>query len=426
MIQEFSIENTYSIKTRQTISFEAANDDADDLHYCMNEDGVKLLKIAALYGPNASGKSNIIKSFDYYFRFILNAFSSLKPNENTQFMPFLFDEKTKNEPGIFDLVFYLNNIKYEYHLVMDSKCIHKEYLTFSPKKQRKLIFERECVNVNDDWEHLAYLYKWGDTFSGAKKNFESMTRPNATFINTAAQLNHPEMGEIYRYLTKIYHPMIIPLNQGLISYTLNQMGKNESIKNEFLNFLSAADINHINDIIIKEIEVPNSVIGRLPEAVKSGLNNVEGKYYAKEPLLSHNYGRNYYLPVNEESMGTRRLLELAGPFINIINNRRFLCIDEIDTSLHEEILEFFIKTFLEKSTCSQILFTSHNIELLDSGLLRDDEIWFIEKGNDGSSEYRSIVEYTGIRKETSRKKLYKAGKFGAWPIISSYTGEYDG
>jgi AAA15 family ATPase/GTPase len=72
------------------------------------------------------------------------------------------------------------------------------------------------------------------------------------------------------------------------------------------------------------------------------------------------------------------------------------------------------------------LFTSHNIELLDSGLLRDDEIWFIEKGNDGSSEYRSIAEYTGIRKETSRKKLYKAGKFGAWPIVSSYTGEYNG
>ncbi|MDR1747475.1 MAG: ATP-binding protein, partial [Spirochaetaceae bacterium] len=131
----------------------------------------------------------------------------------------------------------------------------------------------------------------------------------------------------------------------------------------------------------------------------------------------------YELPLNQESRGTQRFFELAGPLFELLQSPRLLCIDELESSLHQELTEFFLKTFLENSTCSQMLFTTHNLDLLDSELLTDDGIWFAEKAEDGGSTYSSIVEYKGIRKETSRKKLYKAGKFGAIPFISDFSVE---
>jgi AAA15 family ATPase/GTPase len=423
MIQEFTIENTFSIKSRQTISFEASNNGADETHYCLDINGKKLLKIAALYGPNASGKSNVIRAFSYYIWFMQNAFSALKPKEDTGFTPFLFDKKTQKMPGTFELIFYMEKVKYEYLLVLDKNCIYKESLLFSPKNQKKLIFERVCLNAGKEWADLEYAYKWGDMFSGSKKKIASMTRPNATFLNTAAQLNHPVIREVFDWLNKMHLPRIVPSNQRLLYYTIGQIENDAAIKNEVLSFLAKADFGHINDIMIKNKEIPVSVIEGLPENAKSGLKNPEGKYITKEIFLSHNYNGNFTLPIREESRGTRRLLELAGPILEIIKNNKFLCIDEIEASLHEELLEFIIKIFLENSSGSQILFTTHNQELLDSGLLRDDEVWFIEKGDDGGSEYHSMAEYTGIRKNVSRMKLYKAGKFGALPIISDYVSE---
>jgi AAA15 family ATPase/GTPase len=420
MIQEFSIENTYSIKTRQTISFEAA-EDTDDIH-CIDADGKKLLKLAAIYGANASGKSNIIRAFNAYIQFILFAFSYLKPRDATKFVPFLFDRDLNKRPGTFEIIFYVDQIRYEYLLMMDSRCIHKECLNYSPRGKKKLLFERICLNPADEWEKLNYKWRWGDSYSGEKNKLVRITRSNVSFLNTAAQLKHPLMEQIYNYFHGIHMPVIKPVDQGLRVYTGEKIENNKKIKHDILNFLSKIDIGVINDITIEDQELPDFVVEKYPDEEKPPRNS-NGKYVVKEIRFSHQYAEKFTLSLFEESNGTQRIFELAGPLFEILNNNKFLCIDEIEMSLHEELLEYFLKMFLKNSTGSQIMFTTHNQDLLDSDILRNDEIWFVEKDKTGGSELFSLVEFKNVPEDVSRRKLYKAGGFGAMPLILHHGGK---
>jgi len=419
MIQEFSIENTYSIKTRQTISFEAVQDNIEDSVHYITIGSTRLLKLAAIYGSNASGKSNMLKAVNFYINFIVNAFTKLKPQEQTGFQPFAFSKEMRDKPGGFQLVFFSDDIKYEFEICLDRKCIHTERLSYSPKGQKKLIYQRTCQNCSDECEKLEYDWKWGDTLSGSKKKIADMTRYNVTFLNTAAQLDHPDLGSIYNDISNAFMPLITPGTLGLIDYTIERLEKVAESKKEILNLLSKADFSHINDITVHTKEAPSSLINSFSDEVRKEILGDEGKFVTKEILLSHQYDDNVLMHLSHESAGTRRMLELSGPLLEIIQNKHFITVDEIESSLHQELLEFLLKTFLENSKKSQMLFTTHNLDLLDSEFLIDDEIWFSEKGDDGGSIYTGFVEYTGIRKGTSRKKLYNAGKFGAKPIISS-------
>jgi AAA15 family ATPase/GTPase len=127
------------------------------------------------------------------------------------------------------------------------------------------------------------------------------------------------------------------------------------------------------------------------------------------------------LPFDYESDGTQRLFTLAEPLLRLIHGHTFLAVDEIETSLHDDLLEFFVSAFLNNSTQSQLLFTTHNQSLLDSELLSNDEIWFVQKDKTGDSEVFSLAEFKDIPSGVSRRKLYKAGTFGALPFISTYT-----
>ncbi|HCC36798.1 MAG TPA: hypothetical protein DEQ14_03850 [Treponema sp.] len=420
MIQEFTIENTFSIKTAQTISFEAADTHLDDIHYCSIPTEKKLLKLAAIYGPNASGKTNIINALNFYFQFVLYSFSSLSPNERTGFIPFMFDASTQKMPGRFELKFYIENIKYEYAISLDKQYVHTETLFSSPKGQRKLLYERKFTEKGN----APYEWKWGDNLTGDKKKIAESTRGNTTFLNTAAQFAHPELSKIHKWMTSIYFPPIYPLPQGLARYTIDCIEENKKMKSNIINFLAHSDFGHINDIVIEEQELPDSFVNRLSQKAKAELQNPQGKYTTKSVSFLHSYEKSYGLPLELESRGTQRFFELAGPLFELLESSKLLCIDELESSLHQELTEFFLKTFLENSTCSQMLFTTHNLDLLDSELLTDDGVWFAEKAEDGGSEYSSIIEYKGIRKKVSRKKLYKAGKFGAIPIVSDFSVEY--
>jgi len=423
MIQEFTIANTLSIKTPQTISFEATRDESDRHVHYITVGSVKLLKLAAIFGGNASGKSNMLKALDFYIVFILNAFSDLKPKERTGFRPFAFDPDTREAPGSFAITFYSDGVKHDYQLTLDKKCVHEEKLTYSPKGQKKLIFHRTCVDCSGDCDSLSYKWKWGDTLLGSKSKIAEMTRQNTTFLNTAAQLEHPDLGKLYDSLRKFFLPIITPKTSGLMPFTMQRIEKSEAIKNDILAFLEKADFGHINDIIIKSKEIPASVLDGLPDEARKELKTGDGKYIIKDLILSHRYGKDYPLSISRESAGTQRIVELAGPLLEIIKGRHFICIDELESSLHQELLEFILKTFLENSSESQILFTTHNLDLLDTEFLLDDEIWFSEKDEIGGSNYKGFVEYTGVRKGASRKKLYNAGKFGAKPIISNFIAE---
>ena len=413
MILEYSVTNTFSIKDTQSISFEAVLSNESDSYHIKNIGDKRILKTACIYGANAAGKTNMVTSLMFYLDFILTSFTDLKPDESTHFIPFLFDKKTSTQPGIFSIIFFApdfsdesNLIKYEYSITLNKNEVLEEVLYYSPKGQKKLIFERK----------KDIPVKWGSTITGAKKIIADATRPNCSLIGAGAQVNHPVFSSIYKHFSTRVKPMIMPAHDGLSDFILRKIEKDDSFKNKVIGLLEASDFGSISDIIIESHEILDTVLKILPKEVQDEIAKKGEKPTRRDAKFVHHYDNDYELPIYFESAGTKRMLELTLPLIELANSS-VLMIDEIESSLHQSLLETFLQLFLEISDDSQLLFTTHNLDLLDSDLLRDDEVWFCFKTDKGNSIYNSITDYKGIRKEASRKKLYMADKFGALPII---------
>ncbi len=417
MILEYSITNTFSIKDQQTISFEAVNNIENDNYHTIKIDNKKILKMACIYGANASGKTNMASALMFYLDFMLTSCTDLKPDESTHFTPFLFDEKTKDLPGEFNIIFFAKDfsddsklIKYEYLLKLNKKEVLEENLYYAPKGQKKLIFERK--------KNLPI--KWGTSVTGAKKVISDTTRPNCSLIGAGAQVNHPIFNYIYKHFSNRLKPMIMPTRDSLSEHILKRIEQDSDFKNKVLGLLNVSDFGSITDIKVISHEIPEEFLKSLPKEIQDEFAKRGEKPVTRDAQFIHHYEKDYELPIYLESAGTKRMLELTKPLLEL-SNSSVVVIDEIESSLHQTLLETYLQLFLEVSTDSQLIFTTHNLDLLDSELLRDDEVWFCYKTDKGDSFYNSITDYTGIRKETSRKKLYMADKFGALPNIDMQT-----
>ena len=403
MIIDFSIANTYSISQKQTISFQPAGyDEADSLHY-IEVEGTKLLKMACVYGANAAGKSNIALALRFYLNFMIYSFYSSRPNSEIPLIPFLFtDEQMDSICGEFDLNFFVLSskesryVKYSYHLKMNRKKIVEESLSYYPKKLPRLIFNRTENNI-----------EWGSSVKGAKKFVEDIVMPNCTVISASSKTNLAVIKDVFTYIAARFNDYIGVFSDGISQDILKRLDEDGSFNKKAVGFLSYSDFGSISNIKVETTK---------KESVNPN-DDVSEKNITRRATVFHNYnGSNYPLPLGFESSGTIRLLELIKPLVDSCATSMAI-IDELESSLHQDLVEAFLRLFLELSKDSQLLFTTHNQELLDSGLLLDDEVWFCGKTEHGNSVYDSISDYSGLRKETSRKKLYQAGKFGALPNI---------
>jgi AAA15 family ATPase/GTPase len=412
MILEFSIENTYSIKDRQTISFEAA-DDSDDQHI-INVGNKKLLKLAAIYGANASGKSNLIKAFDFYMRFILDSFTQLKPEEKIFFEPFFFDEITRRSSSFFEIIFYFAKDWYKYQIRLSREKVLSEYLGVIDNINETTIFSFDAANDKRE-------------YPGKDEELLRFVRPNATFLSTAAQFNHTFLGKIYRHLKDGF----VSLGEStLFDYTRNMLFNEQINMGDINRLIDKAGIDHMYGTLIQNRTLPkDEKVAVKPitdtmseqEKVTERSFNYDDENNTKEIMFAHEYEKIYILPFLSESMGTRRFFELAGPLWDCMHHEKNLFIDEIESSLHDDLIEFFIRSFIENTKESQLLFTTHNQNLLDSPLLRNDEVWFAQKDNNGGSEFFSLVEFSDIPENVSRRELYKAGAFGALPHTARFS-----
>ena len=415
MILEFSIANTFSISEKQTISFEAViNDSETDARHYVECGGKKILKLACIYGANAAGKTKMLEALQFYISFLLSSFIELEPNEDIGVVPFKFDPHFQNRSSEFELIFYIKDtetaqyIRYDYNLQLTTEKVLYESLFYAPKGQKKRIFERSESNK----------IKWGNDVIGTKKIIEEMTRPNCSVISTGAQIQHPVLKLFYDHLYYSFRGMIQPASsENLSDYIFNKVEKDSDFKSLLTNLLSISGIGTINDIQIISRDIPDILVKQFPVEIQKEIEETNWK--VRRVMLNHKYNNSdYSLPLSMESAGTKKLMELSLPLYDLIVSKSIVLIDELESSLHQELVELFLDLFLEISDHSQLLFTTHNQDLLDSGLLRDDEVWFCYKTMEGNSVYNSITDYKGVRKEASRKKLYNADKFGALPNIN--------
>lgn len=409
MILEFSIENTYSIRDKQTMSFEAVGRE-DDAHV-VTIGNKRILRLACIYGANASGKTKLLQALYDYIIFMLFSFSGVAPNGGTRLTPFKFDEEKADDAGSFDIVFYVDDVRYQYDLTIDKERVITESLYHFPNGRKNRVFERIIDGT----------IKWGSTIRGNKSALADIIhgRANCSVISCGAQVGNDVLKSVYDYFFNRFGNLILP-DFGYVQIPVKE-GKHIKDDNGFkqtvLELLAAVDVGNIADITVKEKPVPKDVIQMLPKEMQDEATKTKDGLMAMDIDIVHKYDKNYSLKVEEESDGTVKMMSLAEPLVKVAQGKSFLVIDEIESSLHQDLQELLIRFLLASDNDSQLLFTTHNQLLLDSGLLRDDEVWFCGKGENGGSEFSSLTDYKNTPKKASRRELYASGRFGGLPIV---------
>ena len=423
MILEFKIKNYLSFKEEVTFSFEATADKNLEEYYVTEVvPGVRILKLGIVYGANASGKSNLISAFDFLSSFIKKIRKD--KDEKTGFIPFAFGA-TKDQPGSFELTFFVETRKYIYRVEMDELRIINESLYFYPGTQPAMVFNRLY-----DAENGISVIEYGSKIKitkAAKDEIQLKTLKNTSFFAASQQVNYsiPEViKEVKSWFDDRFLDSIDPDNP-ITNYTSRKLKGNDQLRNFALKFMNRAEFN-ITDVLFKKQAVPET-IQKMFE--KSEMPEEEKKKFLEEfaettefehTVIDQGVESKYELPESLQSAGTMRYYGLAAPYYKMLQNNAFLAIDEIESSMHALLVNHLIREFLmngRESKYAQLLVTTHNISLLnEKDLLRKDAVWFTNKKENGATELYSMADFD-IRKELSYYNAYKIGKFGAIPNL---------
>lgn len=425
MIAEFTIENFFSIKSPQKISFEPSSDIfmSDEYSYEV-KNGVKLLKVGIIYGANASGKTNILNAIDFFRMLVLRM--PKDRNEKTGMVPFMLDETSKNETTKMSMIFYINQSKYILTFELDAKYIYSETLTVYDSIRPTKLYSRSYDATSDSsiiefGVNLKMTKKSQDVISGNTINNSSVL---AAFGKS--NVERTKLNDVYDYFAKQVKEVLTP-GMLLSGYVKSRLDKDESgdLKKFILNFLKASDFN-IEDVILREEEklitpeleqlIQNAPIG---DDAKADMLR-KGKITNTELTFKHKAGdRLYDLSEEYESNGTMRFLGMAVILNFLLKTNRFVPIDEVETSIHYELLAYFIKVFLANSEgTSQMLLTTHDINLLNEDFIRRDTIWFTDKDEFGETKIVRLSSL-GLHKNLSPYNAYKQGKLVKLPFLGS-------
>lgn len=429
MIQEFKIRNFKSFRDEATLSFEATKDTTfEDTHVVEVANGVRLLRLALVYGANASGKSNLLDAFDFLRDFWFMRHSDM--DESTETIPFLLDKETPDEPSEFSLKFFIGRTRYWYLLSLDKHHVVSEKLYYYKSVQPTLLFTREHKNGQSVIKFNPAAIKVSST---VVEEITIKCLPNMSFF-AARNMVNCSLGAIddaRDWMRRHTLPVIDPRTL-MFNYAGRKMLENSRMKKYILDFVHRADFN-ITDVSVEKKSEPvpadfrDFLIneGNLSKEDKDKLqgNPVYDRVDTNfEHTVKNTRGiEKYTLPNELQSQGTRRTFGIEAAIYQAMSDDEFLPIDEIESSLHPDLIEFILEQFLKKSSRSQLLVTTHYDPLLNTidDLIRKDSVWFTEKGEDGNSELYSLSDFKGLNKIRSFQKSYRNGRFGALPNIKA-------
>ena len=426
MIHEIKIKNFLSFKDEVTFSFEATKDKSLEEYYVREVAGLRLLRLAVVYGANASGKSNLLEVFEFLKMFALN--KSKNKTENTRIIPFLLDKETPNQPSELSISFVTEGKRYLYSLIIDKNIVHSEKLFVYPKTQPALVFERI---FNNNVSEITFNPKRVKIPQIAKEEITVKCLPNMSVFAAYNQVNI-SIEEMDKVIDWIANKHINPVEPRLrvSGFAEEVLFEKPEIKASILSFLKAADFN-ITDIITETEthKISDEYLDKLLLEVE-GIPNEEKERLRREKSfqttktsfrhrVENIRGEEFYnLPKELQSEGTKRIFGLAVIINTLVKSNAFLAIDEIESSLHPKLIEFLLEDFLKLEGESQLLLSTHYDGLLEEeDLLRNDSIWFTSKKIDGSTEVYSLTEFKGLNRIASLRKAYRHGNFGATPNI---------
>lgn len=415
MIIDFSIQNFRSIKDEVTLSLHVENPKqhlASHVTYPAR-DKIGVLRSVGIYGANASGKSNILFAFEA-LRYIACRSGDLKEGKKIPcYEPYRLSETTRNAPVKFELEFFnKDNIRYLYQISFDENVILEESLDFYPTRQKANIFKR---SEGDTWETISF----GGLYKGGTKRIPFFN--NNSYLSKAGEnAGTPDMvRNVYKYIrSSLVH---IGLNDRVM---LKDFHENVTLVQRVSTFLCQVDTG-VTDIKAKIADVSDDI--NLPDYISKEWKDKFLEQRRKTFMFSHKTesGGLEQFKQGDESDGTQKLFSIIPLLIEAFDNGEVLIIDELDSSLHPHIAELIIKLFNDSeinTKNAQLIFSTHNIQLMDSENLRRDQIWFTEKKHNSTSLY-SLDEFdkNKVKSDSPFYNWYHEGRFGALPRINYET-----
>lgn len=421
MILEFTAKNFLSIKDEITLSMVASKDTAHDENLIEYEDGKKTknaLKSVVIYGANASGKTNILRALQFVVWFIKKSHEM----QQGRLIPrdaFKLDRSCIDDPSEFQIIFIHKGVKYLYGFSVTEEKVIDEYLYYYPNGRQSIIFERK----DDEYKFTVDIERQTEL----KDKFHSK---NKLFIATESLWEYEKAKIPFEWLNNYLRVLI--KHDDLEGYTGGSMHKNAKIDSLVKKYIKYADVG-IDDINLK-IQKGDDLLNsdkflELPEDVKNKIrSDLLEKLHNSDILdikMVHSVEENgeivdYEFSLNEESDGTQKFFGLLGPWIDALMNGYTIVIDELDIRLHtllvKKLIEMFNDPDINKNN-AQLIFSTHDTNLLDSDILRRDQIWFTEKKEDKSTDLYSLYDFGGVRKTISIEKGYLNGKYGGIPIL---------
>lgn len=418
MLIQFSVENFMSIKNKIVLSMNSSNDNSnlENVIECTNEN---ILKTAAIYGANASGKSNLYKALTSAILLVRRSNQRQIGEKLIEIVPFKFDSETIKKPSSFEFIFVSNGKKYAYGFVSDNSKIYEEYLYVYNSAKPSLVFERK--NVTE--------YKFPKADEKILKEIKEKNIDNKLFLSTATNWNYSKTKDAFSWFNEKIDTY--KNNNNLTGNVVDRFenDKDGELKKFTLKLLKAAEIN-INNYKIhsKPIEM-EFILPKLPLEVAMQIMNSNTKNmigFDKNVLTSHiikddrQNDVEYFLDMLEESDGTQSLFYLSPILKEAFEGGKVVVIDEIDRSLHPILVKFVINLFNDKQinkNNAQLIFNTHDTNLLSLDFFRRDQIYFAEKNYEsGITDLYSLDEFS-VRKNENIHKGYLQGRYGAIPFL---------
>jgi AAA15 family ATPase/GTPase len=420
MLVEFTVANFRSFQDAMTLSMVAANlvakDKTVDTSNLIKIDSeISLLKAAVIYGANASGKSNLLKALLFMKWFMVNSSKESQSTDKIGVEPFMLDLHGESEPSHFELVFIMDGIRYRYGFEADRNRVSAEWLYYVPSSRETPVFNR-----NDN------------VISASKKldaeGVDKRTRSNALFLSVCAQFNVPLAERILTWIFEKLNVLSGLHDHHYRNYTAGSCTKDAN-RQKISSLIKALDTGISGIAVERNTLSIDSLPSAMPEELKKLITRGSDSYTEVSVKTTHKkFGKDGSLVGEEEfdmdeneSDGTQKLFALAGPLFNALNEGEVLFIDELDSRLHPlvtlEIIRLF-STVESNPKNAQLVFVTHDTNLLDKNLFRRDQIWFTEKNRYGATSLYSLAEFK-IRNDASFRTDYIKGKYGAIPFIGN-------
>lgn len=448
MLLTFRVANFRSIRDEQELSLvrhrRLSGDSPESSELLVTPWDRGISPVAALYGSNASGKSNLLLAMDRMARAVRDSYAKWTSRDSVPHDPFLLDTVHRHEPSRFEVELLLDEIRYQFGFELGPKCISQEWLYAYPHGRRQVWYERDA-NAEEQWH-------FGKGLGGRNRVIAELTPPNALFLSAAGASGHKRLTPVFHWLTRNLRTVTSFDMSARLIFTFEQIKAHDEVRVQLRRLLQYADLG-IEDVLVREREFSEEERQSIIRAAKN-IAGVVGKELFGEAVdkdidkafdeeltedvwqkigavveFQHQCGDgspSVGLPFESESEGTRVLVALAGPVLQALRSGAVLLVDEVDTSLHPQLVAELVRLFQSPSSNpgqAQLVFSTHETSLLgtliaDTPVLDRDQVWLVEKGNDGASSVYPLTDFSPRRLE-NLERGYMQGRYGAVPFFDS-------